>query len=79
MSDTLSTSDVGVNAAGVAFQYAAGNVTRVPRGSTITYGPWQTVPGAALGPGVYEISDVGGGLQAANAGFIRTVTLTPVV
>lgn len=78
MSSSLSTSVVGLDQAGRAVSYVPPRATNVPRGSTVTYGPWLAVPPGGLGPGVYEIQAGSGDLQAANSGFIRTVTMTPL-
>lgn len=83
MSDTLSTADVGVTVNNTAFVYANGSVTQVPKGSTVTYGPWLTVdvgdvlPSAGLV--IVEIQTGSAMLQAMNQAFLRTVTLTPLV
>lgn len=74
----LDTGQVGVNQAGHAFTYTPPQVIAVPRGSTVTYGPWLAVPAGGLGPGVYEVQAGSSDLQAANSGFVRTVTLTPL-
>lgn len=81
MSDTLSTSDVGITAAGLAFLYAAGGVTRVPTGSTVSYGPWLTLQDGDTLPStglmIIEVQAGSAMLQAMNQAFLRTVTLTP--
>lgn len=83
MSDTLSTSDVGVTPGGTAFVYAAGSVVQVPKGSTVTYGPWLTVDVGDVLPNagllVIEVQAGSAMLQAMNQAFLRTVTLTPLV
>lgn len=82
MSDTLSTADVGITPNNTAFVYANGQVTQVPKGSTVTYGPWVTIQaGDALPNTALVIIEIQGSgeAQAANSGFIRTVTLTPLV
>lgn len=83
MSDTLSTSDVGVTAGGVAFVYAAGTMVRAPRGSTVSYGPWLTIQDGDTLPStglmIIEVQAGSAMLQASNQVLIRTVTLNPVV
>lgn len=82
MSDTLSTADVGVTVNNTAFVYANGQVTQVPKGSTVTYGPWLTVDAGDTLPNagllVIEIQSGSAMLQAMNQAFLRTVTLTPL-
>ena len=83
MSDTLSTSDVGVTANNTAYVYAAGSVTRVPRGSTVSYGPWITIQENDVLPNtgllIIEVQAGSAMLQAQNLVLIRTVTLTPAL
>ena len=74
----VSTSVVGVNQAGVAQVYAPPNVSVIDRGtSLVSYGPVLTLnPGDPFpATGIYDIQS--GSLQADNAVFIRTVTITP--
>lgn len=81
MSDTLSTADVGVTVNNTAFVYANGQVTQVPKGSTVTYGPWLTVEDGSTLPSaglmIIEVEAGSAMLQAMNQIFLRTVTLTP--
>ena len=83
MSDTLSTAEVGVTANNTAFVYANGSVTQVPKGSTVTYGPWLTVDVGDVLPNagllVIEVQAGSAMLQAMNQAFLRTVTLSPLV
>lgn len=83
MSDTLSTSDVGVTVNNTGFVYANGQVTQVPKGSTVTYGPWLTVDTGDVLPSaglvIVEVQAGSAMLQAMNLVLIRTVTLTPLI
>lgn len=76
----ISTSDVGVNAAGTAYVYAPPQVTQVPRGSTVTYGPWVTLQEFDTLPavGILEVQAGSAAVQAVNLALYRTVTLTPL-
>ena len=59
--------------------YAPPYVASIPKGATVTYGPWvtleetQALPGA---PVVVEIQSGSSALQAANQVVWRTVTIT---
>ena len=74
----VSTGANGVDPAGDVQVYAPPNVTVIDRGtSLVSYGPVLTLnPGDPFpATGIYDIQS--GSLQADNAVFIRTVTITP--
>ena len=74
----IGTSSSGITQAGDVQVYAPPNVTVIDRGtSLVSYGPVLTLnPGDPFpATGIYDIQS--GSLQADNAVFIRTVTITP--
>ena len=74
----VSTGASGVDMAGDVQVYAPPNVSIIDRGtSLVTYGPVLTLnPGDPFpASGIYDIQS--GELQADNAVFIRTVTISP--
>ena len=74
----VSTGANGVDPAGDVQVYTPPNVSVIDRGtSLVSYGPVLTLnPGDPFpATGIYDIQS--GSLQADNAVFIRTVTITP--
>ena len=59
--------------------YAPPYVASIPKGATVTYGPWVTLQAGDLTPAapvVIEVQSGSGALQANNQIAWRTVTIT---
>ena len=59
--------------------YAPPYVASIPKGATVTYGNWVTVPaggGIPAGPAILEFQSGSGEMQADNQVVWRTVTIT---
>jgi hypothetical protein len=72
----IRTADIGIDPAGNVQVYVPPNVNVLEQGSSVGYGPQETLPeGATLGPGTYLI--LSGDLEAINGPVTyQVVTIT---
>lgn len=59
--------------------YAPPYVASIPKGATVTYGQWQTLPAGGTfpsGAAIVEFQSGSGGMQADNQVVWRTVSIT---